>query len=419
MSSTRKLLVWIGLAAALAVLAFQIAQLDRDSPLLASPDFAMYWTSGRLHLQGENPYDPEKLLPLEQEHVPGQANVFVMYSPPWILTVVLPFALLSYHAGRLLWLLLHASVVLLCADVLWRLYGGPTRYRWLAWLIAFGFVPTLYLLKSGQIGALLLLGAVGFLYFERRGRDLAAGGAVALLALKPHLVYLFWPALLLWVIQHRRWRILLGAALVGLCATLVPLSVNPAVVQQYRESMTAYRPTVWLTPTFGTVLRLVVGEDREWLQFVPLLPGTVWFVVYWLLHRKTWDWARQTPLLLLVSFLSTCYGAWSHDYVLLLVPVMQVACSIARDFRPVWGFVAVAVFLAVDALVVLLDVVGYSDELFLLWMSPALLLAYLVLGHGERGASAPSCALPTGGGCLSLAGADAANAIGSIEAANQ
>src|SRR5262245_49322685 len=110
MSSPRKPLVWVGLAVALAVLTFQVAQLDRDSPLLASPDFAMYWTSGRLHLQGENPYDPEKLLPLEQEHVPGQTNVFVMYSPPWVLTVVLPFALLSYHAGRLLWLLLHASV---------------------------------------------------------------------------------------------------------------------------------------------------------------------------------------------------------------------------------------------------------------------------------------------------------------------
>jgi hypothetical protein len=384
----RKLLVWAGLAVALAVLAFQIAHIDKDSPLFASPDFAMYWASGRLILSGEDPYDPEKLLPLEREHVPWQANAFVMYSPPGMLTLVLPFALLSYHAARVLWLLLHALVVLLCADALWRFYGGAAGRRWLAWLIAFGFLPTLLMLKTGQVGALLLLGAVGFLYFERRGRDLAAGAAMSLLALKPHLAYLFWLALLLWVVRSRRWHVLLGGALAGLCATLVPLAVNPAVFRQYQHALTAHRPTAWATPTLGTALRLLFGEEREWLQFVPLLPGTVWLLVYWLRHRTTWSWAEQTPLLLLVSFLTTCYGAWSHDYVLLLVPVMQVACWAARDSRRVPALVAIAIYVTINAVIVGLDLAGYSEELFLLWMSPAFLLAYLGLRrlHGQPSA---------------------------------
>jgi hypothetical protein len=380
-SRSRTLLTWAGLAAALAVLVVQVAHIDGDSPLFDAPDFAMYWSSARLHLAGENPYDPAKLLPLEQQNVPGQENVYIAYSPPWLLTVLLPFALPGYHSGRVLWLLLNALLVLLCADGLWRLYGGPGRRRWLAWLIAFSFLPTLFLLKTGQIGALLLLGVVGFLYLERRRRDLAAGAALALLLLKPHLLYLFGLALLLWVIRGWRWRVALGVALAGAFAALVPLAVNPAVFQQYQHAMAAYRPTNWVTPTLGTLLRLAFGEQREWLQFVPMLPGTAWLLAYWWCRRHDWEWARQAPLLVLASFLTTCYGAWSHDCVMLLLPVLAVACQIARDYRPIRAAVAAAAYLAVNSALLGLDFAGYRDELFFLWVSPVVLLAYLGLGR--------------------------------------
>jgi hypothetical protein len=384
-SRGRTLLTWAGIAAALAVLAAQVAHVDNDSPLFDAPDFAMYWASARLHLAGEDPYDPAKLLPLEQQNVPGQENVYIAYSPPWLLTVLLPFALPGYHAGRVLWLLFQSLLVLLCADGLWRLYGGPDRRRWLAWLIAFSFLPTLFLLKTGQIGALLLLGVVGFLYFERRGRDLAAGAALALLLLKPHLLYLFGLALLLWVMRGRRWRVLLGAALAGAVAALVPLAVNPAVFQQYQHALAAYRPTNWVTPTPGTLLRLAFGEQHEWLQFVPMLPGTAWLLAYWWRRRRAWDWARHTPLLVLASFLTTCYGAWSHDCVLLLLPVLAAACPIARDSRPALAGAAAAAYLAVNGTLLGLDLAGFRDELFFLWVSPVVLLAYLgLVWWGER-----------------------------------
>jgi hypothetical protein len=380
----RTLLTWAGIAAALAVLVVQVAQIDSDSPLFDAPDFAMYWASARLHLAGENPYDPAKLLPLERQNLPGQENIYIAYSPPWLLTVLLPFALPGYHTGRVLWLLLNALLVLVCSDGLWRMYGGPDRRRWLAWLIAFSFLPTLFLLKTGQIGALLLLGVVGFLYLERRGRDLAAGAALALLLLKPHLPYLFGLALLLWVIRGRRWRVLLGATLVGAFAALVPLAVNPAVFQQYQHTLAAYRPTNWVTPTPGALLRLAFGEQHEWLQFVPMIPGTAWLLAHWWRRRHDWDWARQTPLLVLVSLLTTCYGAWSHDCVLLLLPVLAAACQIAQDFRPVRAGVAVSAFLAVNGALLGLDLAGFRDELFVLWVPPVVLLAYLGLVRWSR-----------------------------------
>ena len=216
------------------------------------------------------------------------------------------------------------------------------------------------------------------------------------MALKPQLMYLFWLALLLWVIRERRWRVVLGASLAGVLATLVPLLINPSVFQHYWQAVTVHRPTVWPTPTLGYALRLLFGEQHEWLQFVPLVPGTAWFLAYWARHRKTWDWAEQAPLLLLVSFLTSCYGTWPYDYVLLLVPIVQVACATARDFRFFPAMIAIAILLSINGLLVALAWTGYGDHVYRIWMAPAFLLAYLGLRRQQQRhatqSGAPGCA---------------------------
>src|SRR5437763_628311 len=83
-----------------------------------------------------------------------------------------------------------------------------TSRRLLALALACTFVPVYVAIIAGRISPLLLLGAVLFLTFVRRGNDLCAGAACALLAVKPHLAYLFWIAVLLWSIRERRWHVL-------------------------------------------------------------------------------------------------------------------------------------------------------------------------------------------------------------------
>ena len=80
--------------------------------------------------------------------------------------------------------------------------------RILAVIIAFTFVPTLFVLNMGQIAPLILLGVVGFLHFEKHKYWGLAGCALPLIAIKPHLLYLFWIALLLWVFDRGKWRII-------------------------------------------------------------------------------------------------------------------------------------------------------------------------------------------------------------------
>jgi hypothetical protein len=379
----RRLLVWTGLAGTLVVLVLCVIRLAANPGVMPPADFAMYWAAGRLNAYGENPYSPERALALQREAGRDLSDPFLMYSPPWTLPLVMPFGLLPSRVGQLLWLLLHLSVMLCCADRVWLLYGGRPELRWLAWVLTAGFFPTLILLRMGQIGSLVLLGVVGFLSFERRGQLWLAGAAVALTAVKPHLVYLLWVALVLWALDRRRWRVLLGAGLALLLATAIPLTCNPAVIRQYRQALATHPPTEWLTPTLGAALRLWLGADRAWLQFLPALFGLLWFLVYWAARRRNWRWTEQTPLLVLVSFLTTFYGAWSHDFVVLLVPVLQVAvwCVQSRPRAP--AYFALGAYLAMDALAFALSIRG-ANEFWLVWMTPGLLVPYVALSQWAR-----------------------------------
>src|SRR5207302_8049527 len=118
-------------------------------------------------------------------------------------------------------------------STLWQMYGGEVDRRCISISVAALFFPVWHCLAVAQIGPLLLLGIVGFLWLEQRGHLFMAGCALALTTFKPHLFYLLWLALLLWSVERREMRVIAGAALsvfVGLAAALI---IDPAVVSQY------------------------------------------------------------------------------------------------------------------------------------------------------------------------------------------
>jgi len=233
------------------------------------------------------------------------------------------------------------------------------------------------MLKTGQIGSLVLLGVVGFLHFEKRGKDVVAGGFLALTALKPHLVYLMLVAVFVWVIIGLRWRIVCGGFVVIAITTLFPLLANPHVLQQYRAALAEHPPLDWATPTLGTLLRLWCGPERYWLQFVFMPLGLLWLLGRWYGSRGQWNWVTRTPSLLLVSFLTTFYGTWSHDQVVSLLALLQVATCCVETPRRLNSFVLLAFYVLLDALIVALDLTGFNNELWLFWLSPTLLGFYL------------------------------------------
>jgi len=372
-----RVVLWIGLVACL-VLLWQLSSQFLTAPWrILIDDYWRYWTSWRINRMGFNPYDIANLRFFYAEFPELERHpnyVPILQVPPWALAIISPFVLPDYPASRTLWWFCSIAILVICANVIWKLYRGPKRQLWLAWLVAILMMPTVWGLMYGQINVLILLGMTGFLYWtQQRQNDWLAGLSLALTTIKPQLVLLLWMAVLFWVIRQRRWKILLGCGLVVLAASLVVVLDNPAVFQQFIHTYLYDPPLEWKTPTLGTYLRMLMGYQFFWLQFIPLAIGMIWMAIHWFRNRMTWQWRTDVQAILWVTFFTSAYS-WTHDMVLLLLPILAAFAAMlnqrgARAVLPWLGG-----FLALNILAMVLH--GYYNEHFFYWLAPVLFLWY-------------------------------------------
>jgi hypothetical protein len=118
----------------------------------------------------------------------------------------------------------------------------------------------------GNISPLILLGIIGFLYFEKRNQLFLAGASTAIVSVKAHLLYLFWVGFILWIWKHRRWRVAFGAITAGLVAAVIPVIFDPWV---YYEFIHMYRfpgrstPFELPAPSLGSLLTLYLPHGKN------------------------------------------------------------------------------------------------------------------------------------------------------------
>src|SRR5450759_975580 len=202
----------LGVYAALVPAVWMV--LSRCPPLkVRVMDFIIYWSAARIYLAGGNPYDPAQMATVQQALGPVMPTMITFWYTPWTIPLFLPLGWFSYPTAFVVWFLLLLAATLVAGYALWLAFGGPLRRSWPALAITIVFAPAALALGIGQITPLLLFGLAGFLYCESRRRDVLAGCALALVSIKPQLLYLFWVALLFWLIGTRRWRVVLGALL--------------------------------------------------------------------------------------------------------------------------------------------------------------------------------------------------------------
>jgi hypothetical protein len=341
-------------------------------------DFAAYWSSGRLLLDGRNPYSAQELFILQNAVGRTADHATIMYSPPWVLTLILPFCALDYTVGKYIWFLVNFSLLLFCIGRLWNIYGGSNRNRKWARLVCVSFVPMIYFLKYGQMLPVILFGLVTFLYFEKQKMWRMCGLVVVLIAFKPHIIYLFWIALIFWICQQRHWSILVCGVFAFSVILLVPVLFNSSVLSQYFSSMAdnSYYLS-WHTPTIGTYLRFIFGEDKYWLHYFPTIIGMIWFSFYWLHYYKNWEWDEQYPLIIFVSLMTSIY-LWPHDYLLMIVGVIQSVAVISRNAKIRNARWIILFYVVINVLMLIMGYVVHFGPSYI-WVPPALFLNYILL----------------------------------------
>jgi hypothetical protein len=204
---------------------------------------------------------------------------------------------------------------------------------------------------------------------------------IVLVAFKPQLFYLFWPAVLLWVISNRRWRVFLGFMTGILTALFISIFANPAAISQYITAFLTNPPADWATPTIGSYLRLIFGIDKFWLQFIPITLGLAWFGYVWLKQNKTWTWTQIMPSLAFASIITSPY-AWTYDQVILVPAVLWAFVlfnRLASRNLVIWLWIG---FLGITVLN--LGLHRFYDELWFGWHALAILAWYCLVMRVTR-----------------------------------
>lgn len=374
MRNSKKIFLWVSLLVSIGVLLWSASSLISQDELYVN-DLVEYWAAGKLNASGQNPYDPDALLSLQKEAGWLYDEPDMMWNPPWTLALVMPLSIIPYQFSWIISLLVWIAVIALSSNWLWSIYGGGSGKLWLPWLIAFSFAPVFISIGLGQITPFMLLGLSGFLYFERIGRDTWAGLSLFLITIKPHTLLLFWIVFFIWVYEHRRWRILFSAICAGLIATTVALVYNQNVIVQYVEALHTSPPTHWATSSWGTSLRYIFGWDKFWLQFVPPIIGSIWSLNYYIKRRDTWKWEHDIPLLLFVASITIAYG-WIMDWVVLLVPLLQVTAWISGMPWNLRSKQVVSIYILVNTLITIQSLWGLAN-FWQIWLPLAMLAVYL------------------------------------------
>jgi hypothetical protein len=290
-------------------------------------DFSGYWSAARLFLERQDPYSSAALLALERSLGWQSRGPLVMLCPPWSLPFLAPLAKLSYAHARLLWVAITLTLDAFSAVGLWNFFGGNRRQAWIAGAVFLAFVPLGSAEGLGQITPLILALLTAFLLLVKSQRWFLAGLTLIGFGIKPQLLWLVAAAILLWALEERRFRLILGGA-VSVALFWGGAFVWNRGIAGYPGS--AYAAAIETSCGIGGLLRELVPGAHPWLQYVPCVFGAAWFGWYWLRHRRGWNWQEDLPLLLLVSLASAPY-CWFHDFTLAL-PAF-VALAVHRAWR--------------------------------------------------------------------------------------
>ena len=317
-------------------------------------DSIAYWAAGTLLIEGQNPYDSSLVLKQEQQHGYLEERPLVLRTPPWSLFMVLPLGLNGPFLAWLVWMGISFGSLLVAMRLCRRLYGLEGVPRDLFSVVGYTFAPIPACLVSGQMGLVLLVGIVLFIWWEQE-RPYLAGAALILPFAKPHLLSLFWLALLLWVILQKKREVALGFVAAWTGTIAVALRVDPHVFQHYRGMLHTSSIGTEFIPALSGVIRLLFFRRFFWMQFVPVTVGLIWGTWYFLQKKSVWNWKEHGPALLVVSVLVTPYS-WLADESVLLPAMLQAAAFVyhARAGMKVATKLALVLFALLNGLLLLI-----------------------------------------------------------------
>jgi len=305
-------------------------------------DFYSRWAGARAFLvDGLNPYSNEVTHRIQlgmYGHLAEEGMDQVAFAYPlYTIYLFLPLSLISsYPQAQAIWQVILEFALLMGVFVTFRIYRWQPR-PWLLAVTCFWsilFYPGARSIILGQFAIVVFVFIALALWAVKEGKDISAGLCLALSTVKPQMVFLLIPLMLLWAICHRRWRVVGSFTISMAVLVLSSLLLVPTWVADFftwmskYPSYTAIGSPIWtLThyffPQLGTPVEIVISllvlgyllytwrgaVDGSWLEF---------------------DWVVAVTLV--VTNLIALRTA-TTNYVVLLMPIFIVFKTLDKRFQ--------------------------------------------------------------------------------------
>ncbi|HEX6384422.1 MAG TPA: hypothetical protein VF177_07110, partial [Anaerolineae bacterium] len=205
-------------------------------------------------------------------------------------------------------------------------------------------------------------------------RRFVAGASLALPLVKPHLVYVTVPLLLLRAVLKRQWSLLLGLGITLLGLTLVVFLLRPAFLADYTHTVGRGNLLNWETPTLGGILAATWGWHWAKLMGIGLLPLVIFL---WWRDGEHMSTRALVNVTLLVSVITAPFG-WGYDAVVLLIPLLQIIVWLAEGrFSRLEAGGLVAALLLINTISLYQRAITVN-ELYYFWLPLAIAGLYFV-----------------------------------------
>lgn len=341
--------------------------------------------------QGYSPYSDEAALMTQmviygRPAMEGEDQNRMVY-PFYSILVHGPFAFIDYELGRaiymtLLQVALFAGVFLMLDVLRWRPRGWVLGLL-LAWSLL--FYPEARGVILGQYAIFCFFSLAAALYFLARQQDALAGALLTISTIKPTLVFLVIPFLLIWGLVRKRWKFLAG--FLGVMAILMVGSflALPTWLSEWLQRIGRYsgytvgQSPVWLLTHQALPVLGEVGEIA-----ISLLFAAGMLFAWWLALRqggqRWFHWALGITLV--VSNLIVPRSA-TTNYVIMLVTVLWIFAALERT--PGWGRPALLITWAISLVGLwwlhFATVVGNQEQPVMFLPAPLALGLVLILGY--------------------------------------
>jgi hypothetical protein len=315
----------IALIFLLLILLLLIIWFAPESFSIGTGDFRPYWSATYLLAHGQDFSDITLMDHIERTLTSwDQSFTMMAWFAPTGMVILLPFTLLPFEKAAFLWLLTNILVLSATAFFLWK---DLKRKIWVPLLAVFAFPMTLLSLYVGQINTLVLFGLVVFISLKKPEHQFLRGIGLALTTIKPHLVILTLPLIILDCIYNKQWKILIGFFGSLLVCSIILFAFYPSWPISFWNLVSSGMSTIRETPTLSGLIAYTTGQPwGKWLW----IPGLILSSIIWWRRKKHLDQNEMIIISIIMGLLISPVG-WSYDQIVLLIPMLLLLGNLLNN----------------------------------------------------------------------------------------